>query len=769
VASPTHQATQFPLMQMPLAKNPDHASPAPGSARPAMTGRTWPLNVISPLVLFPVVWLFGVAVAQVHILTVQRPWSLTMWVVVFVVPLAFVCGALLASSVVVGGVHATAAPPTENGRRRVQVILTFFLVLGYAEECHQWLVAGGIPLLSSNIDATRFAQPGGPTILLTDLLSVTAIVALVMPKRLFTPSARIELTMAFLALAAFALAGGRGTVILPLVVAVFGRILYHRRLPMRAVIIGGLILLSLGSSLFFFRTSQHRTASFETELYQRVLPATPLLARPAIPLALAIATNYEALARIVDYFPAEAPFGNGLYDAAGFHQFLPSRSLGPLSSQLSPPWVTSTVASPLWADGGLPAVVLGLALIGLLSNGVYLLALRTGALRHALVAGYLIYLTFFGFYSNLWTQQVDWLVIVPLLYLCAVVAERDGLISGVLGARGYAQFIAVVRSVKIPSTTDACARRGRRGRIAAVAAALVALVVATSIFRAVARPATPTSLPAFLLWPEEVTVPTTANLDSASLLGDGASLERGPLRFWIVEGSTRLARISQFTRKGRVFERTRLWNVALGKRQPQSLYHYVSWRGVSALFVTRPVTGGISVRGVALDHPTRVLVSGLAPIPVTRGARYVEWFGRWTAAQPALFVVQIRPSGRLRLFVASSGSGYRKVIFTSKLPLVLKPVSDWEILGSPGGPSEPTNLAFVLRDAAAAGSHRPEVHVLLGSSGYQSFGTQVALGLEAPLQDGYVFTAGWDDKHPVIVGLNRAAPEPQPASVFEIG
>ena len=197
------------------------------------------LDLMSPLVAFPFVWLLGVALAQIHILDIQQPWSRLAWVVMLVVPLAFVTGGLLASQVVaawsIGGERRVV---TAVGRHRLRIALVICLVLGYLEEAHQWFVAGGVPLLSSNIDATRFSQPGGPTIVLTDLLVVAAIVALVVPNNLFEREALFELAVATAALAAFALAGGRSTVVMPLAVAVLVRTIYWG-LPRIWVIVGG--------------------------------------------------------------------------------------------------------------------------------------------------------------------------------------------------------------------------------------------------------------------------------------------------------------------------------------------------------------------------------------------------------------------------------------------------------------------------------------------------------------------------------------------------
>ena len=41
-----------------------------------------------------------------------------------------------------------------------------------------------------------------------------------------------------------------------------------------------------------------------------------------------------------------------------------------------------------------------------------------------MAAAYLLYLAVFGLYTNLWTQQLDWLLVVPLLLIVGAIAEN---------------------------------------------------------------------------------------------------------------------------------------------------------------------------------------------------------------------------------------------------------------------------------------------------------------------------------------------------------
>ena len=178
------------------------------------------------------------------------------------------------------------------------------------------------PPLAKNIDAARLAQPGGSTVVLTDLLTVAGIVALTVPPRLFSRRAIPEL----------ALAAQRSS-------ALRSREAEHRRptalgrdrsplAPLgrpRAITLALTVVVVSGgiSGLFYSRTGQHSDDPFAHELYHTVLPETPTIVHPLIPLDLGIAINFEALARVVDDFPQYEPYGRGRYDALAIDRVVP--------------------------------------------------------------------------------------------------------------------------------------------------------------------------------------------------------------------------------------------------------------------------------------------------------------------------------------------------------------------------------------------------------------------------------------------------------------
>jgi hypothetical protein len=400
-----------------------------------MTLRRLNASILSPLLLFPIAWALTALLAQVHILHIQDGWSSVMVAVVIAVPLSFVAGGLIGEGVALATtVLSSSRPHTKVSERTFRLFLVGCVVIGLVEIAHQIAIAKTIPLLSGNIDDARFSQ-GGATILLTNLLTVAAILALTKPRDLLAREARFELATAAVAIGAFGLQGGRGGVVLPIVVAIVVRWLYWGRPSPYLLVAGGLFAFLAICFGFYLRTYQHPTTPFEAELFGEVLPPLPFFLKPLIPVYLALTTNFVALQGIVDHFPTAASFGHGVYDAVAIDRFVSgARQIGDVSGELTPPWVTSTVAGPLWADGGFPVLVPGVAATGALAAGAYAAAVRTRSYRWCLVAGYLIFIALFGLYTNLWTQQIEWIIVAPLLLIFGAFAEDPKSPPGVVGA-----------------------------------------------------------------------------------------------------------------------------------------------------------------------------------------------------------------------------------------------------------------------------------------------------------------------------------------------
>ncbi len=398
----------------------------------------WRLRWLAALLPLPVLWLLGAGLAQFPLFPIQRPWSTEMWLLVLLVPLAYGLGAAAGGALVASGAawarRPLALPAT---RLRLRRLLGALFAVGVAELAHQFAGAGGIPLLSSQIDATRFAQPQGPSVVLIDLLVVVAVVGLALPPRLRERAWRVEVVLGLLSIGALSLQASRGSLLLPLATVMLARPLMWGLPRPRVIVAGALVVVTAFCGLFYVRVTQHETGAFEHDLLHRVVPERPVWQRPLLPLYVALAPNFEVVRGLVTHFPAVEPFAHGAFSTVAINRVVPgTRMTADVTSRISPPFTAPTFAGSLWADGGFALAWLGAALLGALNAMLLTLAVRTRAPAWQLTAAYVVVLTTFGIYESFFTQYLDWLIIGPSLLAVGAMA------SSARGAAGAAAMRA---------------------------------------------------------------------------------------------------------------------------------------------------------------------------------------------------------------------------------------------------------------------------------------------------------------------------------------
>lgn len=702
-----------------------------------MRDRLRRLNLLSPLLAFPALWVFGAALAQIHVLDVQSEWSTMTWIVVVMVPMAFVCGGAIGRELVLLRLlEPRQARLARGSTRQLRTLLLALVVVGWLELVHQFISAGVVPLLAGDIDGARTSLPGGPTIALTNCLTIAAVVALAVPRRLLSGESAFELAVAGVALLGFALAGGRGTVVLPIIVALLARWAYWGRPSGSVVGVGGVLVLAFLSLMFYVRTAQGTLEPFDRELYGSVVPDTPRPLVPLIPIHLGLAMNFEALAHIVDHFPRGAPFGHGAYNALGLDIiFSSAQDVSSVSAALTPPWLTSTLAGPLWADGGLVLVTAGLLFVGGAATASHVVAQRTGELRHALLFGYVFYLTLFGVYQNLWTQHMDWVVVTAGLVLVGAIATDPINPPGCAGAlfRGRVVLSRLGRAT------------ARRWHLVAAATAVVIVISIAAVLAAsdVGVDSVRDTQAVRGQLAREITLPMSAQSISpaARLLTDGdAPTDNEPL--YVVEARPRQLDVERFQRIGkRRLERQRL-SLDVAPRRARTTYDISRWTidRNSVLFSMSESDTAVDVRGVIPNLPTNPVVTGRALVPSRQpGTVRSLAIARWSGARPDLFVIEHgSPMSRVDISVYSGESRFARRIVKFKAPLRGLDPKRWVVdVGRVTG-SRP-DLVLVTRNGSD--SHA-EVHVLDGDSRYQSFLLQRPLPLPVGLPDSYRFVFG---------------------------
>lgn len=702
-----------------------------------MTLRRLNASVLSPLLVFPIAWAFGALLSQIHLLDAQGSWPTEMIAVVVAVPLAFVAGGLIGEGIAAAITRIGAARvETQISERLFRRILLVIVAVGLLEVAHQFAKAGTVPLLSDSIDEARFSQ-GGPTVLLTDLLTVAAILALTKPRELFARAARFELGIAAVSIGAFGLQGGRGSVVLPIVVAILARWLYWGR-PNAYILATGATLAVLAISAgFYLRVYQHPTTPFEAELFGEILPPLPFFLKPLIPVYLAITTNFLALKGIIGHFPTVEPFGHGTFDAVAFDNFISgTRQIGDVSALTTPPWVTSTVAGPLWADGGFGWIVPGIAMAGIVAGGAYAAAIRTHSFRWSVAAAYLFFTALFGLYTNLWTQQLDWLIVVPLLIAIGAFVEDPNSPPGVVG-----RLWGKIRTMRVEQPTSAAAEgatpeakagdasprppRSYRAAMIAGAAAIVVLLVAGLAIQA--------TLPD--PYPLTTTVQLPKSVATAQqVMTDGDHPSENTELWWVNRHG------NQVTVRGIDPSQAEEGPVAIDRftlpGAATAHFDVGRWPPLrsTALFIFRERGNNLEtiVRDIEKNRVYERLTSTVSPPQpgTTRDLAVATWAGK---DHPDLLIIDRNDrSARVRVRVLGGNSGFQRQDLATALPFRGLAPAKWSLdIGSvaAGSPNEDArkNLAFradialVQRDPDRA---HADLKLMLGEQGYGGFAFQ---------------------------------------------
>jgi hypothetical protein len=723
-----------------------------------MTLRRLNASVLSPLLAFPLAWAFGALLSQVHLLHAQGPWPTAMIAVVVAVPLAFLAGGLIGEGIATAVTAIGAARvETRISERTFRRMLIVIVAIGLLEIAHQFARAGTIPLLSGSIDTARFSEGGGPTVILTDLLTVAAILALTKPRELFARESRFELVIAAISIGAFGLQGGRGSVVLPIVVAILARWFYWGR-PNAYVLTTGLVLAVLAISIgFYLRVYQHPTTPFESELFGEILPPLPFFLKPLIPVYLAITTNFLALDGIIGHFPTVVPYGHGVYDAVAFHSFASgTQHIGDVSALTTPPWVTSTVAGPLWADGAFGWIVPGMALAGAIAGGAYAAAIRTHSFRWSVAAAYLFFVALFGLYTNLWTQQIDWLIVVPLLVVLGAFTEDPESPPGAIGrVWGKIRAMRVKQEQPTPASdvteTDAGVKRCRSLRpprafraamIAGAAAIVVLLVVGLAIQATLPDPYPLVSvkrLPSSVATAQQV-------MTDGDHPGDNDAL------WWVNRHgdhvTVRGIDPSRLREGPFVVDRFTLPDAA------SAHYDVGRWPPLrsTALFVIRQRGNNLEtiVRDTEKNRVYARYISTVGPpLPgATRDLSIATWAGN---ERPDMIIVdRNEENSRVRVRVLGGNTGFRRQDLATTLPFRGLAPSEWSldlgsVLAGEAGeevrknPIYRADIVLIQKDPSR---EHADLKLMLGEHGYEGFSSQRDLELPGKVAPDSTFLIG---------------------------
>lgn len=370
-------------------------------------------DLTRPEVLLPAIWFTGVALAQLRLLAgYETPWSDTMIIVAFGAPAAFAAGSLLAGRAIARPLKPLG--PTRLASQRLRFVAMVLFVVGVIGLTVKAQRTGGIALFSNEIDSLRSAGgihvPAWMTMMTDCLFLGFWTILLAFPRHRSSAERAFDSTLGLLCIAGVSLSASRNTLMIaitvPLVFMYLSRDGSHtpsrRFIGLAAV---GLIIGLVTSGLFFVRTGQHRASRFESNFYTYVVPQTPEVARPLLPVYISLSAPLETLNRTIRHSKAAA--GNVRYSAPGIPpQISPFGVRGDFyrfSGAISRPYYfnVATYAGPIYLDGRLPLVLAMSLVFGLASGGVRRWALVTPTVLRLAILAYVTYLIAFLVYENI--------------------------------------------------------------------------------------------------------------------------------------------------------------------------------------------------------------------------------------------------------------------------------------------------------------------------------------------------------------------------------
>jgi hypothetical protein len=218
-----------------------------------------------------------------------------------------------------------------------------------------------------------------------------------------------------------------------------------------------------------------------------------------------------------------------------------------------------------------------------------------------------------------------------------------------------------------------------------------------------------------LLFPGSFPIQLATNGDDAG--GDG------PIAFWYL----RPRQSHDFLVRVRVDgPTTRTSLIALIPRLRSQTYDVTRWAGRQALVVARGVQSGIFVRVYELPGARQRLFQSFVrvPEPMDLMRRDIA-VATQSGPRPDLYVIDwARTERAVALTVYSGESRFRDGIIHRNLPLHADPRL-WRVDVAPVGGGGPDLVFFRLATHSLTLS--PEIHVLSGNSGFQSFSTHARL------------------------------------------
>lgn len=388
-------------------------------------------ELMAPQVIAVVPLLIGLAASTRNVTSLGEAWTWTGLGNAGAIALA-----PLAGIVVSRGLFGPVTPPTlrspTNPPHAGRLVMTCvaMLVIGMLIIGYEFSTVGGPPLLSGNVDASRFSLiSNGSLHVITEGVSLSMLIsawALVGHRERFSASQRLVLIGVIgTGLMLAALQGGRLIVVMPLVAmaVVSARSLTPTGVRRMAGLVA-IVIFVFAAALALVRGEQ----SYKTYFYNRIAYSdegtrnSPLMSGFNT-LSISFGEQFRVVDKQLKDTTDRKPFSYSIY----FAHDATARARDPSDRALaaSRVWVTGTYAHPLILDFGLKIALLGGALIGFAAHLVYRRHLARSDVVWTWLYGSIAGFVALMFYVSMLTQfAFVWLDLAALVCLARFLQIR---------------------------------------------------------------------------------------------------------------------------------------------------------------------------------------------------------------------------------------------------------------------------------------------------------------------------------------------------------